>query len=253
MIMSRDDRWFVTRVTLIVGGSFSLLFAAAQVYGGKAENWLFLLGAIFITFLLSTIFAFGTWIFLVYPKRYVEDRAHERSATGGEPQIGNAMEYAAHFSEADTRQAERAFVQRGLRKKLWLRQTLIGPLSAAIGAGIVYAVGAATWLLVAFVTVGCLLLILSAALLIARPALAVAYVRRHPVQVIAFRPQGLVIRSDPDEHLYAWWRIHHIWDFGPHYVLVADGRSGIHLPKKGLPEGALEYIHHHAALSDNEL
>lgn len=158
------------------------------------------------------------------------------------------LEYVAHYSEADTRNSERAFVRRGFRE-LWLWETLLGMLSACLVLAIGYTVGAGRWFLAVFGALGFFLIAMPVFLLVTRPALAAAGARRRPSAVISFRSDGLHLRHEAHEHLYEWYRIRRIWDAGPHYVLVADRRLGIHLPKEGLPEGALEYVRSRAALS----
>lgn len=245
---SRADRWFVARVTLLVGVPFSLFFIWAYM-GGDREKWLFLVICILVTFLVSFVIAFGVWFFLVRPKQEAEQGIAQRSGRSGELESSDAIEYAAHYSEIDTRASERAFVRRGLRE-LWLWEIVLGPASAFFALAVGHAVGAGTWFIVAFGALGCFLIGVPALLLIARPALAAAGARRLPTEVVAFRPEGLVFRGNAHERLYAWHRIRRVWHVGPHYVLVADRHLGIHLPKDGLPAGALDYVRSHAALSD---
>lgn len=66
---SRADRWFVGRVTLLIGVPFSLLYTWAYVYGGDREKLPILVFGIVATFLVSFALAWGTWYFVVRRKR----------------------------------------------------------------------------------------------------------------------------------------------------------------------------------------
>jgi hypothetical protein len=127
-------------------------------------------------------------------------------------------------------------------------ENALGVISAVVLLALFYALGAASWLLLAAGALTCLLIAAPVFLLVARPALAAAAVTRRPSEVIAFRPEGVVIRGDGPERVYEWKTIRRIWDVGPHYLLVANRHLGIHLPKEGLPAGALDYVRSRAAL-----
>jgi hypothetical protein len=247
----RVDRWFVFRVTLWIGCPISLLYGWAYVYGGDREKLPFVVGLILATFLISFVLAFGTWYFFVRPNQCVDQPFHRQPSRETESAVGEAIEYVADYEESDTRISERQFVWRGLRK-LWLLESLLGPIAGCLVLVVGYAVGAGNGFLVAFGALTCFLLISPAILLILRPALAASGTKRVPTEVISFRPHGLVIRGGASERLYAWHRIRNLWDVGPHYLLVADRYLGIHLPKKGLPREALPYVQAHANLPDAE-
>lgn len=227
-----------------MGVPISLFFAWATFYGGT-NRWDFFGVVILVTWSVSLGLALGIWYFLVRPGQGIAELPSHRL----ESELGDAIEYLAHYDESDTRIAERTFVRRGFRE-LWLLEALLGPVSAAFVLAILYQAGARTGYLLAFGALGCLLIVWPAILLVARPAWAAAGARRQPNASIAFRAEGLVIRASTHDRIYEWRTIRGIWDVGPHYVLVAGKHSGIHLPKEGLPAGALDCVRGRAALDD---
>ena len=244
----KRDEWFVIRATLWMALPFTVLFVTAFAYGGHKDRWPFLVASVLVTFLLSFGIAFGLWYFLVRPKEDAQERIARQAMDTAKEEPGGAIEYVAHYTESQMRTSERAFVRRGLRE-LWLWETLV-PL-AAVGLLLVYAyvwiLGSRQWVIIG--ALGCLMIAQPAFLLIMRPATAAAGARKRPTEVIAFRPEGIVLRANAHERTCAWHRIRGIWDVGPHYVLIGDRHLGIHLPKDGLPAGALDYIRSHASLT----
>lgn len=251
-LIHRVDRWFVTRVTLIVGVPISLLFWLAEPAGGPPAGKAPLEVVVLYIFGLSLCFALLVWRFLEWPRRREALAKGVESETVGEPPI--AFQYLANFLEGDARRVERAFVVRGLRE-LWLWETVL-PIAGALVAIAVLELLDARGLLALLLAIGAGVLAISPLYVtVVRPALAARFARRTPKREITLMSSALSVRVDGVDMTYPWDLLRDVWDLGEHYVVVGDRHIGVHLPKNGLPRGAIEFARariaaHHERISN---
>ncbi|MEA3152607.1 MAG: YcxB-like protein, partial [Betaproteobacteria bacterium] len=151
------------------------------------------------------------------------------------------IEYSAQVEAAQIATAERAFYIRSLRElQFWW--TVVPPIAFAIALFIGVALQAAPY----FFWVFGVFLVLSVArpilFLLLRPVAVAAHARKFPDRRVRIDERAIHITTGGRESSMPWAKVRRIWDTENYTLVVLNPLMALHLPKKGMPDGTLEFI-----------
>ena len=151
------------------------------------------------------------------------------------------FEYVAYFDEVGAKATERAFFLRSTRElRLWI--TILPPTFLAIVVTTGCLMEGPIWFVVFFGALLILSLLNPVFFYVVRPLVFAAAAKKYPSRRIRLHREGISVNFDDRDVEALWQGFRYVWDFGEYLVLVASPYVGIHLPKRGMPDGALEFI-----------
>lgn len=149
--------------------------------------------------------------------------------------------FEALHEEDSAARAERAFYVRSVTE-LRRAATFTPPIFFAAVVGSAVALGAPGWFVGFLATFLMLSVVGPLAFYIARPIMAKKLARKYPVRTVRLSSEAIEIIVGTHTTAVIWNRIKHVWETNEHILLVLGKFGCIALPRRNLPEGAIEFM-----------
>jgi hypothetical protein len=152
--------------------------------------------------------------------------------------------FDATYDETGAARAERAFYVRSIMQ-LRPAMTFTPPVFFAVVVAAAVILQAPDWFTVSL-SVGLVLAILGPLFFyIARPLGARRLARLYPVRKVKLTSNEFQVSAGEELTALPWGRFKHLWETEDYVLLVLGKFGAVSLPRKSLPEGAMQFIRSH--------